>query len=101
MSRLQDYIKRYGDSAGPRLYHALQSRSAYIGANQRRRQTIRALTGETARPKPSAVAKADGETPLLPGFAAAAARQPGAEGSDAESRSEPGIPTLYAAVRSG
>ena len=69
MTKLERYVAKYGPAAGPKLYHALQSRSAYIGANARRRRTIRALTGDPARPARPAVEPA---TPLLPGLAAEA-----------------------------
>ena len=43
MSQLDRYIERYGAGAGPKLYHAVRSRSAYIGANARRRAAIARL----------------------------------------------------------
>ncbi len=49
MTRLQQYIERYGESAGPKLYHALQSRAAYIGSSRRRGREIEALTGRSLR----------------------------------------------------
>jgi hypothetical protein len=49
VSKLQNYIEKYGPVAGPKLYHALQSRAAYIGANSRRRRTIAGLTGTPTR----------------------------------------------------
>jgi hypothetical protein len=58
MTHLQRYIERYGDLAGPRLYHALQSRAAYIGSSRRRGREIETLTGRPlrkrnpARPRP-------------------------------------------------
>ena len=33
MTQLQRYVERYGPVAGPKLYHALRSRAAYIGRN--------------------------------------------------------------------
>ena len=33
MSQLDSYIRRFGQVAGPKLYHAIRSRSAYMGAN--------------------------------------------------------------------
>jgi hypothetical protein len=63
--KLQGFIDRYGPVAGPKLYHALQSRAAYIGANSRRRKTIAGLTGSEAAPKrPARPAEAD-VAPLL------------------------------------
>lgn len=44
MSQLDSYIRRYGAVAGPKLYHAIRSRSAYMGANSRRRAAIARLT---------------------------------------------------------
>ena len=58
MTQLQRYIDRYGPLAGPKLYHALQSRAAYIGSSRRRGREIEALTGRPlpkrnpARPRP-------------------------------------------------
>jgi hypothetical protein len=49
MTQLQRYIERYGESAGPKLYHALQSRAAYIGSSRRRGREIEALTGRRLR----------------------------------------------------
>ena len=51
MIKLETYVARYGTVAGPKLFHATQSRSAYIGANRRKRQTIAALTGRPTRAK--------------------------------------------------
>ncbi len=58
MTPLQRYIDRYGPAAGPKLYHALQSRAAYIGSSRRRGREIESLTGRPlrkrspARPRP-------------------------------------------------
>jgi hypothetical protein len=49
MSQLDRYIERYGPQAGPKLYHALQSRAAYIGSSRRRGREIEALTGRPLR----------------------------------------------------
>lgn len=60
MTQLQRYIDRYGSLAGPKLYHALQSRAAYIGSSRRRGREIETLTGRPlrkrnpARPRPVA-----------------------------------------------
>ena len=54
MSQLDSYIARFGVSAGPKLYHAIRSRSALMGANRRRRATIARVTGETAARRESA-----------------------------------------------
>ena len=61
-SKLQGYVEKYGPAAGPKLYHSLQSRAAYIGANSRRRRTIARLTGNPTRTKRPAEAR---PTPLL------------------------------------
>ena len=67
MSQLESYITRYGAVAGPKLYHAIRSRSAYMGANARRRATIARLTEQVAPPRRSAagVARAE-QTASLP-----------------------------------
>jgi hypothetical protein len=64
-SRLQGYIEKYGPVAGPRLYHALQSRAAYIGVNSRRRRTIAGLTGTPVVSKRPARPVESSPTPLL------------------------------------
>lgn len=60
MTQLQRYIERYGELAGPKLYHALQSRAAYIGSSRRRGREIESLTGRPLRKRgpsrPKAVA---------------------------------------------
>lgn len=56
MSQLERYVGRYGSLAGPKLYHALQSRAAYIGASRRRGREIEGLTGKPLRryaPRPA------------------------------------------------
>ena len=64
-SKLQGFIDKYGPAAGPKLYHALQSRAAYIGANSRRRKTIAGLTGTPASEKRPARPAESNPTPLL------------------------------------
>jgi hypothetical protein len=49
MTQLQRYVDRFGSLAGPKLYHALQSRAAYIGASRRRGREIEGLTGKPLR----------------------------------------------------
>lgn len=49
MTQLQRYIDRYGSLAGPKLYHALQSRAAHIGSSRRRGREIETLTGRPLR----------------------------------------------------
>ena len=61
-SKLQGYVEKYGPAAGPKLYHALQSRAAYIGANSRRRRAIAGLTGDPIRARRPAEVR---PTPLL------------------------------------
>ena len=66
MSQLNRYIDRYGAVAGPKLYHAIRSRSAYMGANSRRRATIARLSSQGS-PPPARVASGRLEaTSLLP-----------------------------------
>ena len=64
-NKLQGFIARYGPAAGPKLYHALQSRAAYIGANSRRRKVIAGLTGTPAAEKRLAPTAEPSPTPLL------------------------------------
>ena len=64
MSKVESYIARFGSAAGPKIYHALQSRSAYIGVNTRRRDAIAALTGRPTRARRTMSGR--GQTPLLP-----------------------------------
>lgn len=78
MSQLERYIERYGPAAGPKLYHALQSRAAYIGSSRRRGREIEALTGRPLRkrapagPRPVAaepqVATVVADVPATPMF---------------------------------
>jgi hypothetical protein len=69
-SRLDGFIVRYGPVAGPKLYHALQSRAAFMGANARRRRAIAALSRRPEpRPHPDNSARVEEESaPLLAGF---------------------------------
>ena len=66
-TKLDGYVARYGPMAGPKLYHALQSRAAYIGANARRRKVIASLTGHAAVAKRAATPEASNPTPMLAG----------------------------------
>ncbi len=77
VSKLQGFVEKYGPAAGPRLYHALQSRAAYIGANARRRKAIAGLTGEPIRPARSAVRAEVRQLPLLPEAGAGPDAEPG------------------------
>jgi hypothetical protein len=63
--KLQGFIDKYGPVAGPKLYHALQSRAAYIGANSRRRKTIANLTGAAPAEKRATRPAESNPTPLL------------------------------------
>jgi hypothetical protein len=57
MTQLQRYVERYGELAGPKLYHALQSRAGFIGSSRRRGREIEALTGRRLRkPRPARTA---------------------------------------------
>ena len=67
MSQLQSYIAKYGELAGPKLYHAIRSRSAYMGANARRRATIARLTDQSVPERRSvSLAARSEQTALLP-----------------------------------
>jgi len=63
MKRLQKYVGRYGPIAGPKLFHAVQSRAAFIGASRRRAREIEQLTGRPIRVRraPSARVEAPAE----------------------------------------
>ena len=63
MSQLDSYVRRYGPVAGPKLYHAIRSRSAFMGANRRRRATIARLVGPAPTRREGGRPEA---TPLLP-----------------------------------
>lgn len=65
MSQLDSYIARYGPAAGPKLYHAIRSRSALMGANRRRRATIARLDGRSSPDRPAAPPRPE-STALLP-----------------------------------
>ena len=45
MRRLENYVKKYGPEAGPKLFHALQSQAAHAGVSARLRRKIDVLTG--------------------------------------------------------
>ncbi len=68
MSQLDRYIERYGKVAGPKLYHAVRSRSAYMGANARRRATIARLTAQLPPMRPDELVGSGSreQTPFLP-----------------------------------
>jgi hypothetical protein len=62
MRRLENYVKKYGHEAGPKLFYALQSQAAHAGVSARLRRKIDVLTG-----KVPVVQKAEPETlPLFP-----------------------------------
>ena len=65
-TKLDGYVARHGPVAGPKLYHALQSRAAYIGANARRRKALAGLTGRAVEPKRAASPQVN-STPMLAG----------------------------------
>lgn len=50
MRRLENYVRKYGHEAGPKLFHALQSQAAHAGVSARLRKKIDVLTGRTAAP---------------------------------------------------
>ncbi|OJW23674.1 MAG: hypothetical protein BGO49_03250 [Planctomycetales bacterium 71-10] len=50
MRRLENYVRKYGPEAGPKLFHALQSQAAHAGVSARLRKKIDVLTGRTAAP---------------------------------------------------
>jgi hypothetical protein len=55
MRRLDNYVKKYGPDAGPKLFHALQSQAAHAGVSARLRRKIDVLTGKaTTSSKPEA-----------------------------------------------
>ena len=62
LHKLQSYVTKYGPEAGPKLYHAVQSRAAYIGASARRARIIEELTGKATRVR----RRAETATPLFP-----------------------------------
>ena len=66
MTRLEHYIEQYGPLAGPKLYHALQSRAAYAGVSKRRRRALEVLTGKPTRIRKRAAPAPP--QPLLDGF---------------------------------
>jgi hypothetical protein len=57
MRRLENYVKKYGPVAGPKLFHALQSQAAHAGVSVRLRKKIDALSGKShdAAAKPQAM----------------------------------------------
>lgn len=62
MHKLESYVTKYGPAAGPKLYHAMQSRAAHIGASARRARIIEELTGKATRVR----RPAETATPLFP-----------------------------------
>lgn len=50
MRRLENYIRKYGPEAGPKLFHALQSQAAHAGVSARLRKEIDVLEGRDAAP---------------------------------------------------
>lgn len=45
MRRLENYVRKYGPEAGPKLFHALQSQAAHAGVSARLRRKIDVLEG--------------------------------------------------------
>lgn len=50
MRKLENFVRKYGADAGPKLYHALQSQAAHAGVSARLRKKIRAISGLTDPP---------------------------------------------------
>jgi hypothetical protein len=48
MRRLENYVRKYGPVAGPKLYHLLQSQAAHAGVSARLRKKIAAMQGDAA-----------------------------------------------------
>ncbi|AMV40885.1 hypothetical protein [Planctomyces sp. SH-PL62] len=47
MRRLENYVRKYGPEAGPKLFHALQSQAAHAGVSARLRKKIDVLEGRS------------------------------------------------------
>lgn len=52
MRRLENYVRKYGPEAGPKLFHALQSQAAHAGVSARLRKKIDVLEGRVPAPAP-------------------------------------------------
>jgi len=50
MRRLENYVRKYGPVAGPKLFHALQSQAAHAGVSARLRRKIDVLEGRIPAP---------------------------------------------------
>jgi hypothetical protein len=50
MRRLENYVRKYGPEAGPKLFHALQSQAAHAGVSARLRRKIDVLEGRAPAP---------------------------------------------------
>ena len=69
MRKLENFVRKYGPDAGPKLYHILQSQAAHAGVSARLRRKIAVLTGRfVSEPKSP---KGD-----LPRFPETPAREP-------------------------
>ncbi|WP_422922878.1 hypothetical protein [Singulisphaera sp. PoT] len=63
MRRLENYVRKYGPTLGPAMYHAHQSQAARAGVSARLRRKIGLLTG-----KAPAAAKKKMRQTILPLF---------------------------------
>lgn len=50
MRRLENYVRKYGAVAGPKLFHALQSQAAHAGVSARLRRKLDSLEGRVRAP---------------------------------------------------
>lgn len=48
--RLENYVRKYGSEAGPKLYHALQSQAAHAGVSARLRRKLDVMEGRAPAP---------------------------------------------------
>lgn len=69
MRRLENYVRRYGPEASPKLFHALQTREAHAGVSAWLRRKIDVLEGRVTA---TAKTKEPGFLPLFPDGANAA-----------------------------
>ncbi len=53
MRRLQNYVRKYGEAAGPALFHAHQSLSAHASVSARLRRKLDILNGKFPAPSRS------------------------------------------------
>jgi len=83
LRKLENYTRRYGPVAGPKLYHALQSQAAHAGVSARLRRKLSAL--EHGEPWPSSRRTALPEfLPLFPDEGSAMSGESGVEACTVE-----------------